>query len=167
MSRAMDAAQGDRRLVYVRAADLDRWSCRPLGTIEILDLKDRRIGRLDGVVVERGANRPAYLAIRATTAGGRPNGFLVPVGDAWFDETARAIRIDAPRRERIRFDPDEFERMSPAEADAYERRVLAACCPEVGFHRDGSPDYSRQALFKCPVWLQPQAATVDESSRSG
>lgn len=81
------------------------------------------------------------------------------VGDAWFDETARAVRLDAPRRERMPFDPDEFERMSPEQADEYERRVLAACCPEVGLHRDGRPDYARHALFTCPQWLrQPTSA---------
>lgn len=149
----------DRRLVYVRAADLDRWQCRPLGTIDILDLEDRPVGHLDGIVIDRRENRPSYLVI-ATRRGAdeRPqSAFLVPVGDAWFDGTQRAVRIDAPRRERIPFNPDEFERMTPEEADEYERRVLATCCPEIGFHRDGRPDYARLEQFKCPVWLRPPA----------
>jgi hypothetical protein len=143
--------------VYVKAADLDRWQCRPLGTIDILDLKERPVGQLDGVVIDRDANNPLYLAVRSATGNERWTSFLVPVGDAWFDETARAVRIDAPRRERIRFDPGEFERMSPDQAVEYERRVLAACCPEVGFHRDGRPDYAPHDLFKCPAWLRPPA----------
>jgi hypothetical protein len=145
----------DRRLVYVRAADLDRWQCRPLGTIDVLDLKDRPVGQLDGIVIDRDENLPAYLVIAGRGGEAPENWFLVPVGDAWFDDTERAIRIDAPRRERIPFDPDEFERMTAAQADEYERRVLAACCPEVGFHRDGRPDYARLQQFKCPVWLRP------------
>jgi hypothetical protein len=145
----------NRRLVYVGAADLDRWSCRPLDTVDVLDLKDRPVGQLDGVVIESATKRPVYLAIRRVTDEERPDMFLVPVGDAWLDQTARAIRIDAPKRERVRFVPEAFERMSPEEADAYERRVLAACCPEVGFHRDGSPAYGRHQLFTCPEWLQP------------
>jgi hypothetical protein len=160
----MTRTEGDHRLVYAKAADLDRWQCRPLGTIGILDLQDRPVGRLDGVVIDRETNSPVYIAVRRTPGEGRPRSFLVPVGDAWFDETARAVRIDAPRRERLPFDPDEFERMSPDEADEYERRVLATCCPEVGFHRDGRPDYGRNQLFKCPGWLRPPA---DEHERAG
>ena len=115
------------------------------------------MGRLTGIVVDRYENRPMYLVIegREGTDEQARHLFLVPVGDAWFDDTERAIRIDAPRRERIPFDPDEFERMTPEQADEYERRVLATCCPEVGFHRDGRPDYARLERFKCPAWLRP------------
>jgi hypothetical protein len=148
----MAGTSDDRRLTFVKAEDLERWNCRPLGMIAVLDLKDRRAGHLDGVVIERETNRPVYIAVR-----GAKDAFLVPVGDAWFDDTERAIRIDAGRHERVRFDPEAFERMSREEADDYERRVLATCCPEVGFHRDGRPDYTRQALFQCPTWLQAPA----------
>jgi hypothetical protein len=145
------------RLVYVQAADLDRWGCRPFETIDILDLQDRPTGHLKGIVVDRSENRPMYLVVARPrgAAHQRPNWFLVPVGDAWFDETARAVRIDVPARQRIPFDPDEFERMTPQQADEYERRVLATCCPEIGFHRDGRPDYERLQQFTCPVWLRP------------
>jgi hypothetical protein len=141
----------------VQAADLDRWGCRPFETIDILDLHDRPAGHLEGIVIDRRENRPMYLVLarRRGAAHQRPNWFLVPVGDAWFDETARAVRIDVPARRRVPFDPDEFERMTPQQADDYERRVLATCCPEIGFHRDGRPDYERLQQFKCPVWLRP------------
>ena len=158
VARPGAAASSDlRRLVYVPAADLARWRRRPLGSIDILDLKDRRMGRLTGIVVDRYENRPMYLVIDGREGADEQarHLFLVPVGDAWFDDTGRAIRIDAPRRERIPFDPDEFEHMTPEQADEYERRVLATCCPEVGFHRDGRPDYARLERFKCPAWLRP------------
>ena len=153
---ATDRTTG-RRLVYVQAADLDRWGCRPFETIDILDLHDRPAGHLEGIVIDRSENRPMYLVVARPggAAHQRSNRFLVPVGDAWFDETARAVRIDVPARQRIPFDPDEFERMTPQQADEYERRVLASCCPEIGFHRDGRPDYERLRQFKCPVWLRP------------
>ena len=158
VSPAGASASADlRRLVYAPAANLDRWQCRSLGSIDIFDLKDRRMGRLNGIVVDRQENRPMYLAIDGRHGADERTQhlFLVPVGDAWFDDTARVVRIDAPRRERIRFDPDEFDRMTAAQADEYERRVLAACCPEVGFHRDGQPDYARLERFRCPTWLRP------------
>jgi hypothetical protein len=152
---ATDRTTG-RRLVYVQAADLDRWGCRLFETIDILDLHDRPAGHLEGIVIDRGENRPMYLVVARGRgeAQQRPNWFLVPVGDAWFDETARAVRIDVPARQRIPFDPDEFERMTAQQADDYERRVLATCCPEIGFHRDGRPDYERLQQFTCPVWLR-------------
>jgi hypothetical protein len=147
----------DRRLVYVQAADLDRWGCRPFETIDILDLQDRPTGHLEGIVIDRGENQPMYLVVarRRAAVHQQPNWFLVPVGDAWFDETARTVRIDVPARQRIPFDPDEFERMTPQQADEYERRVLATCCPEIGFHHDGRPDYERLQQFTCPIWLRP------------
>ena len=150
-----DQGSTDRRLVYVRAADLDRWLCRPLATIDVLDLEDRPVGRLDGLVVDRWENRARYVVIAKTrgASGGRQHWFLVPTGDAWFDETERAVRVDAPEGERIPFDPTEFAQMTPEEADEYERRVLGTCCPEIGFHRDGRPDYARLQQFTCS-WLQ-------------
>jgi len=149
----MTGTKQDRRLVYATADDLDRWQCRPLGMIDVLDLRDRRVGHLDGVVIDRATSRPVYIAVRGAT-----DAFLAPVGDAWFDETERAIRIDAPRHDRVRFDPEAFERMSRDEADEYERRVLASCCPEVGFHRDRRPDYASHAMFQCPSWLRQPAS---------
>jgi hypothetical protein len=149
----------DRRLVYVRAADMDQFQCRPFPTIDVLDLQDRPAGNLDGIVIDRQQNLPIYLVVTGRRGGHqeRQNWFLVPVGDAWFDDTQRAVRIDVPKRERIPFDPDEFGRMTHEQAEEYERRVLAACCPEVGFHRDGRPNYARLDQFKCPVWLRSPA----------
>jgi hypothetical protein len=129
-----------RRLVYVRSTDLDRWQCRPLGSIEVLGLDDRCVGHLDGMLIDRRDNRPIHLVIAALRGAEPQTWFLVPIGDVWFDETERAIRIDSPREE-IPFDPRAFERMSPAQADEFERHVLATCCQEVGFHHDGTPDY--------------------------
>jgi hypothetical protein len=143
----------DRRLVYARAEDLEEWNCRPLESIPVLDLRDRAVGRFDGVILDAHAERPLYIVVRSN---GTPSWFLVPVGDAWFDDTERGIRIDVARRtnEAMAFEPDAFARMTPDEAIAYERRVLGTCCPEVGLHHDGTPDYSKAAAFQCPAWLK-------------
>jgi hypothetical protein len=147
---ATDRTTG-RRLVYVQAADLDRWGCRPFETIDILDPHDRPAGHLEGSSSTAAKNARCISSWPGHAAHQPPNRFLVPVGDAWFDETARAVRIDVPARQRIPFDPDEFERMTPQHADEYERRVLATYCPEIGFHRDGRPDYEPLRQFTCPV----------------
>src|SRR5262245_35012025 len=92
------------RLVFAPAAELERWQCRPLGTIEMLDLKDRHVGHLDGLLIDRHEDRPTFLVIaRDGAKRGEHKRFLVPVGDAWFDETERAVRIDVSPRERVAF----------------------------------------------------------------
>lgn len=142
----------ERRLVYVRSADMELWSCRPIGMVDVLDLRDRRVGRFDGLIVDAQKRQPLFVVIRREGAGSA--WFLAPVGDGWFDQTARAIRIDVKLRNAPSFDPAEFERMTPEEASAYERKILAECCPEVGLHRDGTPDYERHPVFTCPSWLR-------------
>src|SRR4029450_2560314 len=89
----------------------------------------------------------------ARTRNGRA-GFSCP--SAMRGSTKRRGRFASTCRHgnAFPFDPDEFERMSPEQADEYERRVLATCCPEIGFHRDGRPDYARLQQFTCPVWLR-------------
>ena len=150
----MAEAPRRRRLVFVKAVDLELWRCRPIGTIDVLDLRDRRVGHVDGIVIDAWADRPLFLVIARQGRSG-PERSLVPVGDAWFDQTERALRVDMNlRREAPPFDPAEFERMTAAEAERYEQRVLGLCCPEVGVHRDGTPDYARLSRFQCPTWLR-------------
>jgi hypothetical protein len=162
----MAEQHGNRRLVYVKADDLELWRCRPLGSVNVLDLRDKRLGHFDGLVIDAQQDRPLYIVVRREDRRSS-QWFLVPVGDAWFDQTERAIRIDVKpgTGEAPRFDPDEFEKMSLEEAASYELELLAKCCPEVGVHSDGTPDYSRLASFQCPTWLKPAAAdrTVQSS----
>lgn len=161
----MPETETSRRLVFVKADDLDVWRCRPLGTVDVLDLKDRRIGRFDGLLLDAHADRPLFLVVRRTAGKGSP-WFLVPVGEAWFDQTMRAIRVDVNPKggEAPAFNPETFEKMSAEEAEEFERRVLAECCPEVGVHRDGTPDYARHASFQCPAWLRPMTVLGDSSA---
>jgi hypothetical protein len=152
-----------RRLAYVTAGDLELWRCRPIGSIAVLDLRDHRVGGIDGLILDVLEDRPLFLVVRRDK--GAPQQFLVPIGDAWFDDTEHAIRIDVgPRsREVTPFDPDTFERMSEDEAAEFERKVLGRCCPEVGFHRDGTPDYGRLSAFQCPAWLRPPGEYGNEA----
>lgn len=136
---------------------MEEWGCKPLGSIDALDLRDRVVGAFDGLLIDTNGNRPVFLVLRDTT-GDEPRWVVVPVGDAWFDQTTHAIRVDTKRPAMPAFSPDEFETMTADEARAYERRVLAACCPEVGLHRDGTPDYERHAGFQCPPWIRPAVA---------
>jgi hypothetical protein len=53
-----------RRLEYVKADDLERWNCRQIGAIPVLDLKDRPVGRIDGLIIESPASQPRFLVIR-------------------------------------------------------------------------------------------------------
>ena len=143
-----------RQLQYVKAEDLERWNCRPIGGIPVLDLRDRPVGHIDGLIIESPADQPRFLVIRRDNAKSRER-FLVPVNDAWFDETARAIRIDEtpPRGSVQPFDLDRFERLSAEEAAEFERRILKQCCPEVPVQDDGTPNYAANKSFTCPVWI--------------
>ena len=43
--------------------------------------------------------------------------------------------------------------MTPAEVTAFERRVLASCCPEV-LRGAEPPTYDTAAQFRCRDWLK-------------
>lgn len=139
------------RLRFAKPPDLGN-ACRPLDRVEVLDTEDQRVGTFDGLVLETASDRPLYLVIQE--AGPNDSRHLVPVGSAWFDQTARAIRVD--RADAAvgwpRFTPGEFERMSTDDVARYERKVLTTCCPEV-LLRDGTPEYGDAATFRCPDWL--------------
>ena len=91
-----EGGTSSRRLVYAKAADLELWHCRPLGNIKILDLKDRVAGHLNGILLDAETKRPLFLVIERDRSAGQC--FLAPVGESWFDQTERAIRIDIDRR---------------------------------------------------------------------
>jgi hypothetical protein len=151
----MATTNQDRRLVYVKAEDLEQWNCRPIGATPVMDLKDHTVGRIDGLMIESPAEQPRFLVIFRDDSKSRER-FLVPVNDAWFDETQRAVRIDVTLRRSAlqQFDLDRFERMSGAEAAEFERRILKQCCPEVPIKTDTTPDYPASKSFKCPAWVR-------------
>jgi hypothetical protein len=60
---------------------------------------------------------------------------------------------DEDVRSASAFDLEEFERMTPQEVTAFERRVLASCCPEV-LRGAGPPTYDTASQFTCPDWLK-------------
>ena len=139
----------------MKSEDLERWNCRQIGAILVLDLKDRPVGRIDGLIIESPADLPRFLVIRRDDPKSRER-FLVPVNDAWFDETERAIRIDVTSRRGSaqQFDPDRFERMSAEEAAEFERHILKQCCPEVLVPSDGTPGYAANKSFNWPAWIR-------------
>jgi hypothetical protein len=138
-------------LRYARPPDLGP-ACRPLPRVDVLNTRDDRVGTLDGLLLASDSDQPLYLVLeRANPAGSRQ---VIPIGSAWFDQTAEVIRVDdADLNGAAGFDPAAFERMSSDEVLAFERGVLASCCPEV--ERDsGRPAYDTDARFRCPDWLK-------------
>ena len=161
------AEQQQRHLTFVKTDDLELWRCRPIGTVPVMDLRDSPVGQVDGLILEIVEDRPLFLVVRRD--GEPAQRFLVPIGDAWFDDTEHAIRIDlsSGSREIPPFDPEAFERMSHEAAARFEGSVLGRCCPEVGFHPDGTPNYARLAAFQCPSWLRPPAGMPARSQPAG
>ena len=138
-------------LRYAQPPDLGP-SCRPVPRVDILNTRDQRVGEFDGVLLSATSDNPLYLVLqRGRSAGGRR---LIPIGSAWFDQTAEVIRVDdADVQSSSVFDLEEFERMTPQDVTAFERRVLASCCPEV-LRGAGPPTYDTAEQFRCPDWLK-------------
>jgi hypothetical protein len=120
--------------------------------VDVLNTRDERVGEFDGVLLSATSDNPLYLVLkRAGSAGERR---LIPIGSAWFDQTTDVIRVDdADVQSASAFDSRESERMTPQEVTAFERRVLASCCPEV-LRAAGPPMYDTASQFRCPDGLK-------------
>jgi hypothetical protein len=137
-------------LRYARPPDLGP-ACRSLPPVDILNTRDERVGQFDGLLLSTVSDDPRYLVLHRD---GTKQRRLIPIGSAWFDQTAEVIRVDPTDVAGATiFEPAEFERMTPAEVLAFERRVLASCCPEV-LRGTEPPSYDSADQFKCPDWLR-------------
>jgi hypothetical protein len=136
-------------LRYVRSPDLGP-TCRAVPRVDVLNTRDERVGAFDGLLVSTSSDDPRYFVLERDGA----TRVLIPIGSAWFDQTTEVIRVDDDDLQAASdFDAAAFEKMSSAEAVAFERRVLANCCPEV-LSGPGSPMYDRVPQFQCPDWLK-------------
>jgi hypothetical protein len=136
-------------LRYARPPDLGP-ACRALPRVDILNTRDEHVGVFDGILLSADSDKPLFLVFQRQGTNSRR---LIPIGSAWLDPTAKVIRVDpADADGATPFELSEFERMTPTEVVAFERRVLASCCPEV--LRDAErPAYETADRFRCPDWL--------------
>ncbi len=142
-------------LRYARPPDLGP-ACRSLPRIDVLNTRDERVGQFDGLLLSATSDDPRYLVLHRHDTDQRR---LIPIGSAWFDQTADVIRVDpADVDGATMFELAEYERMTPAEVFAFERRVLSSCCPEV-LRGAGPPGYDSADQFKCPDWLRAGPVT--------
>jgi len=149
--RDSEPTAGTSPLRYAQPPNLGP-ECRSLPPVDVLNTRDERVGRFDGLLLSATSDNPRYLVLRRddTTKERR----LIPIGSAWFDQTAEVVRVDdVDVRGAAPFDLTEFERMTPAEVMAFERRVLASCCPEV-LRDAGPPAYDTASQFRCADWLR-------------
>ncbi len=146
-----DGSRGAAPLRYAQPPDLGP-SCRPVPRVDVLNTRDQRVGAFDGVLLSATSDSPLFLVLQGGDADGQRR--LIPIGSAWFDQTAEVIRVDdADVQQASTFELEEFERMTPAEVMAFERRVLTSCCPEV-LRGAGPPTYDNAPQFRCPDWLK-------------
>jgi hypothetical protein len=105
------------------------------------------------LLLAAGSDSPLYMVLQRSSAN--PERRLIPIASAWFDQTTEVIRVDdADVKRSTAFDLQEFEHMTPEQVTAFERGVLASCCPEV-LRDGGPPKYDTASQFKCPDWLTP------------
>ena len=110
---------------------------------------DEELGTLDGLVAERdlGAARYAVVADGGLLVHRR---YLMPLSMIRFDEGTRVLRVNVDKHVASRyppFDRDEFQTMSDADRDGYERRLLTFFSKdEGGVRREPLP-------AKLPDWL--------------
>ena len=149
--RETESPAGASPLRYARPPDLGP-ACRPLPRVDVLNTRDERVGEFDGVLLSATSDSPLYLVLQRGGSGGQRR--LIPIASAWFDQTTEVIRVDdADVQSASAFDVGEFERMTPPEVSAFERRVLASCCPEA-LRGAGPPAYDTASQFRCPDWLK-------------
>ncbi len=128
-------------------------SCRPLPRVDVLNTRDDRVGTFDGLLLAAHSDSPLYMVLRRNGSDGERR--LIPIASAWFDQTAEVIRVDDADIQRSSpFDLRAFEHMTPQDVTAFERGVLASCCPEV-LRDGGPPKYDTASQFRCPDWLKP------------
>ncbi len=132
--------------------------------VGIMSVKDEMLGGLDGLLIGED-ERPHYLVIATRDSARR---YLLPVGIAWFDDTAGVIRTDADPKSLSgcpSFDMRNYEEMTPDQAWAYERDVLRACCPETLSAPGGRLDYyNRLPQFQAGDWLRPRSIATGAAS---
>ncbi len=140
-------------LRYAQPPDLGP-SCRPLPRVDVLNIRDDRVGTFDGLLLAARSDSSLYMVLQRNGSDGERR--LIPIGSAWFDQTTEVIRVDDDDdvEGSSPFDLRAFEHMTPQEVTAFERSVLASCCP--GVLRDGgAPKYDTASQFRCPDWLKP------------
>lgn len=109
-------------------------ACRPLPRVDVLNTRDERVGEFSGLLLSATSDTPLYLVLQRGDGAGERR--LIPIGSAWLDQTAKAIRVDnADVQSATIFDLGEFERMTPAEvavsSDAFSRSAVHSFCEGV------------------------------------
>ena len=119
------------RLRYLPAENVDD-AVVPFDRLDVRGSDDRKLGDLDGFVVDPHASRVLFTVV---DSGGWFNSrrFLLPIGHTTVDATARALRVDVSR-DRIGgypdFDEERFRGLSDDDFRLFEHRMAASCCPD-------------------------------------
>lgn len=163
------AESTNARMLYVDAGDIadDRVD---FDGLNVLDPEGRKLGDVDGFIVQRETNRPYYLVV---DSGGwfSSRRFLVPIGHARLDAGNNALRVDLDKNtiERFpEFDEDRFPQLSEDEVRLFNERTLNACCATELQGRTGSDryDYDKWSHYAQPDWWEP-GWFKSPSSRTG
>lgn len=143
------------RLVYVDAGEVsdDRVN---FDGLDVLDTAGRKLGDVEGFVVQRGTNRPYYLVV---DSGGwfSSRSFLLPIGHARLDAANKALRVDVDKstiQQFPEFDRDRLAEMSDEDVQQFTHRTLSACCGKELAARTGPDryDFDKWSHYNQPDW---------------
>ncbi len=154
----------ERQLRFIDAESLRGWTTT-LEDVPVMSLKDEVLAGLDGLLVGED-DRPLYLAV--ATRGEPRRRYLLPIGTTWFDETTGVVRTDADSQTLAtypEFDPRRYQQMSSEESWTYEKKVLAACCPETLAQGGSRLEHYNRRSFRDPGWLKRPNTTNKDTSR--
>jgi hypothetical protein len=100
---------GNSNLRYVDAGHIEA-PLPEFGTVDVLDGGGRRIGSIDGVLVDPAERKARYLVIRR--GGVPPCRELLPLTNICVDPNARALRVDDEAVTLEKFEPQRYPAFS-------------------------------------------------------
>jgi sporulation protein YlmC with PRC-barrel domain len=119
------------RLRYLDVGNVNR-TVGNLDGLEVYGSDARKIGDVDGFIIDPAAGRAHYIVI---DSGGwfTSRRLLLPIGHATLAVDRRSLQADVTQEALRRFpeyDEELFRTFSDDELRAFERNTVLACCPD-------------------------------------
>ena len=163
----MTSTQYSSRLRFVDAGKLQDGDVE-LDHLPVYGWGREKLGHLDGFILDVGRGAVQYAVVHG---GGwfDSKRFLLPIGHIdRFDTENKELMTDVSQ-EAIRlfpdFDKDRFLAMSDEDLQEFERRTIAACCPDEVIVEEVVWIHDESSHYREPSWWRPEYARSERSGR--